>query len=65
MDWYRDREPEDKICHIRILKHPRLEAGRIYLAEKDSLGNFYLEEQGETVWKWEAEIVPLDYEVEE
>jgi len=62
MDWYRERDAEDEICHIRIVKHPRLEAGRIYLAEKDRLGDFYLEEQGETVWRWEAKIVPEEQE---
>ena len=38
MDWYRERDDEDKICHIRIVKHPRLEAGRPTVAPHRSPG---------------------------
>lgn len=45
---------------IRIVSHPRLEVGKVYLAERDENGWYFIE--GETVFPDEAEEVPDETE---
>ena len=50
MTWQRVR--------IRIVSHPRLEVGKVYEAEKDESGWYFID--GDTVFPDEAEEVPDD-----
>jgi len=53
-------------CKIRIVSHPRLEAGKVYEAERDENGWYYIRglpagentEGSATVFPEEAEEVP-------
>jgi hypothetical protein len=65
--WQKSIFPDPVLCTIRILKHPRLEADRLYSAERQHDGAYIVEQEGsiEVVWKWEATMLNGDYEEEE
>lgn len=65
--WHMSIFADPVVCTIRILSHPRLEAGKLYSAEREHDGTYMVSQEGriEVVWKWEATMLNGDYEEEE